>query len=54
MCAEGDMYVARIGGRVTVKLGPRFDMGGLLPSEEEGWHFVMSGNDYAVWEKVEA
>ncbi|KAG2426720.1 hypothetical protein HYH02_014760 [Chlamydomonas schloesseri] len=52
LAAEPDMYVARVGGRVTVKLGPRYDMGGLLPKEAEGWKFVSSGKDWAVWEKA--
>ena len=29
--AEDDMYVASVGDRLTIKLGPRFDMGGLVP-----------------------
>eukprot|EP00198_Chlamydomonas_reinhardtii_P004866 XP_001694202.1 alpha-amylase [Chlamydomonas reinhardtii] len=52
LAAEPDMYVARVGEKVTVKLGPRYDMGNLLPKEAEGWKFVMSGKDWAVWEKT--
>ena len=37
---------------MTVKLGPRCDMGDLLPKEDDGWKFVMSGKDWAVWEKT--
>lgn len=36
--------------RVVVKLGPRYDMGRLLPNEKE-WAFVTSGKDFAVWER---
>lgn len=34
-----------------MKLGPRFDMGNLLPKESDGWKFAISGKDFAVWEK---
>ena len=51
LAAEHDMYVARINGNVTVKLGPRYDMGSLVPRKEEGWALVVTGNDFAVWEK---
>ena len=52
LCAERDIYVARCNGNVVLKLGPRFDMGGLVPKAAEGWRLVQSGNDYAVWEKA--
>ncbi|GFR45415.1 hypothetical protein Agub_g6794 [Astrephomene gubernaculifera] len=53
LAAEPDMYVARVGGSLTVKLGPRYDMGaGLLPREGEGWRLALSGRDWAVWERV--
>lgn len=51
LAAEHDMYVARINGNVTVKLGPRYDMGNLVPPKEEGWAMAASGKDFAVWEK---
>lgn len=35
--------------RVVVKLGPRMDMGPLLPDPRD-WTLVTSGLDYAVWE----
>ena len=41
-------------GRLTVKLGPRYDMDGLLPSEGEGWKIAVSGKDFCVWEKASA
>ncbi|PNH09189.1 Alpha-amylase isozyme 3A [Tetrabaena socialis] len=51
LAAEPDMYVARVANSLTVKMGPRFDMGALLPQERDGWQFVMSGKDWAVWER---
>ena len=50
-CAKPDMYVACIGGRVILKLGPRFDMGALLPRETDGWQLAASGPDFAVWDR---
>lgn len=47
LAAEKDMYVAKIDGKVMVKLGPRPDMGNLLP--ESGWELYCSGQDWAVW-----
>lgn len=54
LAAEKDMYVARVtgtSGALTLKLGPRYDMGGLVPKKEEGWAMVTNGKDYALWEK---
>ncbi|MEW5302344.1 MAG: hypothetical protein WDW36_005141 [Sanguina aurantia] len=51
LCAESDMYVAEVAGRVVVKLGPRLDMGPLLPRQADGWHLATEGNDFAVWER---
>jgi alpha-amylase len=53
LAAEKEMYVARI-GNVMIKLGPRYDMGGLVPRTKEGWRLVQVGSEYAVWEKVAA
>ncbi|WPT13856.1 Alpha-amylase isozyme 3A [Picochlorum sp. SENEW3] len=50
LAAEKDMYVARIDGKVMVKLGPRPDMGNLLP--ESGWELYCSGQDWAVWRSI--
>lgn len=52
LAAERDMYVARCGGRVTLKLGPRYDMGGLVPKAADGWRMAAKGQDWAVWEKA--
>ncbi|KAF8062795.1 AMY1.2 [Scenedesmus sp. PABB004] len=51
VAAEADLYVAEVGGRVTLKLGPRYDMGPLLPKEADGWKTATWGKDYCVWER---
>jgi ATPase subunit of ABC transporter with duplicated ATPase domains len=51
LAAEGDLYMAAVGDRLVVKMGPRFDIGDLLPKEEEGWALGCAGGDYAVWVK---
>jgi hypothetical protein len=33
--------------RVTVKMGPRFEMGKLLPSANDGWKIAVTGKDFA-------
>jgi hypothetical protein len=35
--------------RVIVKLGPRYEMGDLLPGNE--WKVAVFGKDFCVWEK---
>ncbi|KAK9918323.1 hypothetical protein WJX75_003181 [Coccomyxa subellipsoidea] len=52
LAADHDFYVARINDNVTIKMGPRYDMGDLLPKEEEGWKFAVSGTDFGIWEKT--
>lgn len=43
LCAEQDLYAARIGGDTVMKLGARpFSPG-------EGWQLATSGPNYAVW-----
>ena len=37
---------------VTIKLGPRYDMGDLCPKEAEGWTFAIGGTDFGIWEKA--
>lgn len=49
LVAAGDVYMAEIDNKVVMKIGPRMDLRGLLPS------YVIipaatSGQDYAVWE----
>ena len=51
LAAENDLYVARVAHRLTVKLGPRYDVPfALLPREPE-WALALSGDDWAVWER---
>ena len=53
LMAEDDLYVAKVGKMLTVKLGPRFEMPvELLPNEPE-WSLAVAGEDFAVWERVE-
>ncbi|CAL5206021.1 unnamed protein product [Lathyrus oleraceus] len=47
LAADGDLYVAKIDNKVIVKIGPKMDLGNLVPSN---FHVVASGKDYAVWE----
>lgn len=50
--AEGDLYVAIIDNKLTVKLGPRGDTPEhLVPKEEEGWKVAATGRDFCIWEK---
>ncbi|KAH7314864.1 hypothetical protein KP509_21G024900 [Ceratopteris richardii] len=51
--AESDIYVANIDEKIIVKLGPRFDMGSLLP-DSVNWKLALSGVDFAVWESTKA
>lgn len=46
--AESDVYIAMIGGSVITKIGPRYDVGNLIPSD---FHLVAHGNNYCIWEK---
>ena len=45
---EGDVYVAMIDDKVITKIGSRYDLGSLIPSD---FHAVAHGNNYCVWEK---
>jgi alpha-amylase len=47
LAADADIYVAKIDDKVIVKLGPKTDLGNLIPSN---FHVSASGQDYAVWE----
>ena len=49
-CAPENRVLLR--RRVIVKLGPRYDMGDMLPKEQEGWKVAVSGIDFCVWEKA--
>ncbi|WOL20217.1 alpha-amylase isozyme 3C-like [Canna indica] len=48
LASDADLYVAMIDGKVIMKIGPRYDVGNLVPSD---FHIVTSGKDYCVWEK---
>ncbi|XAR61884.1 Alpha-amylase [Bertholletia excelsa] len=48
MAADSDLYVAKIDDNVIMKIGPKLDLGNLIPSN---FHVSTSGNDYSVWEK---
>lgn len=53
-CADRDLYVAEVEGTtglLTLKLGPRWDMGQYLPQASAGWSLAASGDGYAVWAK---
>ena len=47
MASYSDLYVAMIDGKIIVKLGSRYDVGNLVPSN---FGIVASGKDYCVWE----
>ncbi|KAL8144028.1 hypothetical protein V2J09_017060 [Rumex salicifolius] len=48
LAADADLYVAKIGERIIVKLGTRFDVGNLIPAD---FKIATSGNSYCIWEK---
>ncbi|CAH9131875.1 unnamed protein product [Cuscuta epithymum] len=48
LAAEDNMYVAKVDGKVLVKIGSKLDMGNMIPPN---FKVVASGQDYAVWEK---
>ncbi|GIL76645.1 hypothetical protein Vretimale_8845 [Volvox reticuliferus] len=54
VAAEADVYVAKVDGRfgsLILKLGPRMELGGLQPAQNDGWALAAWGGDWAVWEK---
>lgn len=48
MASDADLYVAMIDGKIMVKIGTRYDVGNLIPSN---FKVATSGKDYCVWEK---
>lgn len=48
MASDADLYVAMVDDKIIVKIGPKLDLGNLIPP---GYRVSTSGNDYAVWEK---
>jgi hypothetical protein len=47
--AEADLYMATVAGKLTVKLGPRWELGALLPDDAH-WRIATCGQDFCVWE----
>lgn len=48
LAAEAELYMAAIDDKIIMKIGPKLDLGNLLPSS---YQVSTSGQDYAVWEK---
>ncbi|KAM7490989.1 hypothetical protein LguiA_033910 [Lonicera macranthoides] len=48
MVADSDLYVAMIDDKVIAKIGPKYDVGNIIPPN---FQIATSGLDYAVWEK---
>lgn len=48
IASDADLYLAAIDEKIISKIGPRYDVGNLVPP---GFHIVASGKDYAVWER---
>ncbi|XP_073022754.1 alpha-amylase [Primulina eburnea] len=48
LAADADLYVAKIDNKIISKIGPKMDLGNLIPPD---FKVSTSGNDYAVWEK---
>lgn len=48
LAADADLYVAMIDEKIIMKIGPKLDLGNLIPPN---FYVSTSGNNYAVWEK---
>ncbi|KAK9942098.1 hypothetical protein M0R45_007787 [Rubus argutus] len=48
LAADADLYVASIDDKIITKIGPRYEVGNLVPPV---YKVSTSGKDYAVWEK---
>lgn len=48
MASDSDLYIAMIDQKIIVKIGPKLDLGNLIPPN---YHVATSGQDYAVWEQ---
>ncbi|GMY28671.1 alpha-amylase-like isoform X1 [Fagus crenata] len=48
LASDADLYVAGIDDKIIMKIGPKTDLGSLVPSNFE---VAASGKDYTVWEK---
>lgn len=49
LASDADLYVAMIDDKIIVKIGPKLDLGNLIP---QNFKVATSGNDYCVWEKM--
>ncbi|KAJ0980987.1 hypothetical protein J5N97_009242 [Dioscorea zingiberensis] len=49
IAADSDLYLAAIDEKIISKIGPRYDVGNLVPSN---FKIAASGDDYCVWEKA--
>ncbi|KAI4316706.1 hypothetical protein L6164_024661 [Bauhinia variegata] len=49
LAADADLYMAEIDNKIIMKIGPKMDLGNLVPSN---FRVATSGQDYAVWERV--
>ncbi|KAM7517071.1 hypothetical protein LguiA_006654 [Lonicera macranthoides] len=48
MASDSDIYIAMIDNKVIVKIGPKHDVGNLIPPN---CRIASSGKDYRVWEE---
>ena len=48
LAADADLYAASIDDKIIMKIGPRLDVGNLVPPT---FKIATSGKDYSVWEK---
>nr|CAB3453587.1 unnamed protein product [Digitaria exilis] len=48
LVAESDLYVAMVDERLIAKIGPRYDVGNVIPP---GFKVAAHGDNYCVWEK---
>ncbi|KAK8512464.1 hypothetical protein V6N12_075043 [Hibiscus sabdariffa] len=48
LASESELYMAAIDDKIIMKIGPKMDLGNLVPSN---YQLATSGNNYAVWEK---
>lgn len=48
LASDADLYLAEVDDKIIMKIGPKMDLGNLVPSN---YQVATSGNDYAVWEK---
>ena len=48
LASDADLYVAAIDGNMIMKIGPKMDLGNLIPSN---FQVAASGADYCVWVK---